>query len=107
MFIKGNNKTDTTILPLICGGIALKDIVEKANCLNEYFKSVFVASSGNADNVYIADVDTNLMLPIELDIRVIEKLLAQLKVGEALGTGFIPPIFLSKTVVVLWPVICL
>lgn len=64
------------------GGAVFKDNVENANCLNKSFKSHFAASSGDAGSLYIPDAATELMLPFELDVREMEKLLVQLKLNK-------------------------
>lgn len=94
--LKWNNKTDNTAPPLNPEGVVLKDNVKKANCLNYYFKSIFTASSDDADCLYIPNIDTELMLLMELNVTGIEKLLVQLKVNKASGLSNIPPIFFKN-----------
>lgn len=54
-----------------------------------------MVSNGDSHHLYIPGVDTKLMLPMELNVRGIEKLLAQLKVTKASSPGNIPSTLLK------------
>lgn len=100
-FVKSNKKTDTTIPALLFEGTDVTDDTAKANCLNEYFKSVFNAKIPPGDTSRFVNLGYHPMSPLIIQYKGIEKLLLSLNTSKSTGPDGIPAVVLKNCASIL------
>ena len=69
---------------------------EKANLLNEYFESVFTIDNGSLPSFpYRLSGESVLKEDIEINPKIVEKILKKMKTNSSAGPDGLPPIFLQ------------
>ena len=93
-FINAKLKTNNGIAPLTdsIGNIILPD-ADKANLLNEYFKSVFTQDNGNLPPFPSRNPEAKIE-DVNISETVIRHVLSKLKTNSAPGPDRLPPFFL-------------
>lgn len=93
-YIKSKRQENTNIPPLVFRDCFTQSPAEQAQCLNEQFCSVFSRESTN--QIPFLRNMTSRMLPIEITVKGVAKLLSQLNTNKSLGPDGISPHILKQ-----------